>query len=62
MLATVTQFVRAPVLAVPACCRSEAEELRYAKLHLEQQLGRRVVGMLGHSKGATGTALCHIAL
>jgi hypothetical protein len=39
------------------CCavlhRSEAQELGLAKLHLEQQLGRRVIAMLGHSKGAT---------
>jgi hypothetical protein len=27
--------------------------LGYAKQHLEQQLGRTVVAMLGHSKGAT---------
>lgn len=33
--------------------RSEAQELGAAKQHLEQQLGYRVVGMLGHSKGGT---------
>ncbi|WIA35809.1 hypothetical protein OEZ86_004196 [Tetradesmus obliquus] len=37
--------------------RSEAQELRCAKLHLEQQLGRQVVCMLGHSKGATDVLL-----
>jgi hypothetical protein len=37
--------------------RSEAQELRCAKLHLEQQLNRRVVCMLGHSKGATDVLL-----
>eukprot|EP00775_Hariotina_reticulata_P004893 gene4893-5138_t len=37
--------------------RSEAQELRCAKQHLEQQLGRRVVAMVGHSKGATDVLL-----
>ena len=37
--------------------RSEAEELHCAKQHLEQQLGRRVVAMLGHSKGGTDVLL-----
>jgi nitrogenase molybdenum-iron protein alpha/beta subunit len=38
-------------------CRAEAEELRCAKQHLEQQLGRQVVAMIGHSKGATDVLL-----
>lgn len=44
---------------VPVCplCRSEALELGAAKQHLEQQLGYRVVGMLGHSKGGTDVLL-----
>ncbi|KAF6266282.1 Alpha/Beta hydrolase protein [Scenedesmus sp. NREL 46B-D3] len=37
--------------------RSEARELRCAQLHLQQRLGRRVVCMLGHSKGATDVLL-----
>jgi dienelactone hydrolase len=37
--------------------RSEAEELRCAKQYLEQQLGRKVVGVLGHSKGGTDVLL-----
>jgi S-formylglutathione hydrolase FrmB len=38
-------------------CRSEAQELGAAKQHLEQQLGYRVVAMLGHSKGGTDVLL-----
>lgn len=41
----------------PCPCRFEAQELGCAKQHLEQQLGRQVVAMLGHSKGATDVLL-----
>eukprot|EP00878_Enallax_costatus_P023111 GHUV01024571.1.p1 GENE.GHUV01024571.1~~GHUV01024571.1.p1 ORF type:complete len:227 (+),score=60.06 GHUV01024571.1:523-1203(+) len=37
--------------------RSEAQELRCAKQYIETQLGRRVVAMVGHSKGATDVLL-----
>eukprot|EP00879_Flechtneria_rotunda_P025190 GHRR01026757.1.p1 GENE.GHRR01026757.1~~GHRR01026757.1.p1 ORF type:complete len:175 (+),score=51.32 GHRR01026757.1:1707-2231(+) len=37
--------------------RSEAEDLRCAKQALEQQMGRRVIAMIGHSKGATDVLL-----
>lgn len=47
------RLVLMPAAAAAALCRSEAQELGCAKQHLEQQLGRRVVAMLGHSKGAT---------